>query len=76
MNQETPDVSPGVEIVSDAHRRNLALYAREALARALTIKGITAGTHSIDITAANELRLELEPHEAHHLASILEEAGR
>lgn len=56
-----------------AHERNLAHYARDVLARALSLNGIIAGTHAIEITNKNTLRLDLTAHEAHHLANTLEE---
>lgn len=57
------------------NERNLAHYARDNLGRALSIKGIT-GTHALEVTRANTIKVELTPQEAHHLAHTLdEEAG-
>lgn len=59
-----------------ANTMNLAGVARELLSRALTVNGIIAGPHSITITGAGNLALELTREEARHLATILEEGSR
>lgn len=57
-------------------RRMLAFTAQRVLGVALAFRGIMAGPHSIEVTQAGNLKLELTPHESQQLADIITEASR